>query len=333
MTLYAIEDLDEAYAATRELLWPVELRRWAKLALVVFFVGGLGGMNPLQFGGNSANVEAAPLPELPDGVPTFDDSVLWIIATIIAAIVVIALLFLLIGSIMEFVFVASLRQEEVHLRQYWSHHWRRGLRLFGFRVLLNILTFGIIGLLLLAVVYPILIGSGGFSFGLLFVVIPVIFIVTLISALTSGFTTMFIVPIMIIEDISLLAAWRRLWPTMTGQWKQYLVYAVISFVLQIAGGIAAGIVTMIGALIVAIPLGIIGAIGAGLLAVSTIFGGILIAVAVLLFAIVLLGLIFFTAVPVQTYLRYFALLVLGDTNEDFDIISERRQLIRTDSSG
>jgi hypothetical protein len=33
-------------------------------------------------------------------------------------------------------------------------------------------------------------------------------------------------------------------------------------------------------------------------------------------------------VPVQTYLHYYALLVLGDTNETFDLIKDRRTAIR-----
>ena len=40
MSLYAVENIGDAYEATRAFLFPFSLRRWLKLALVVFFVGG-----------------------------------------------------------------------------------------------------------------------------------------------------------------------------------------------------------------------------------------------------------------------------------------------------
>ena len=39
MDLHAVDDLDDALAVTRGLLLPFDLRTWAKLALVTFFVG------------------------------------------------------------------------------------------------------------------------------------------------------------------------------------------------------------------------------------------------------------------------------------------------------
>lgn len=63
-----------------------------------------------------------------------------------AVLVLVVLLFAFVGSVMEFAFVESLRSEEIHVRRYWTRYWRRGARLFGFRVGL-----GLVALLLLAV--------------------------------------------------------------------------------------------------------------------------------------------------------------------------------------
>ena len=41
MTLYALDAIDDAATATRELLWPFDLGRWLRLVVVVFFLGGL----------------------------------------------------------------------------------------------------------------------------------------------------------------------------------------------------------------------------------------------------------------------------------------------------
>jgi ABC-type antimicrobial peptide transport system permease subunit len=177
----------------------------------------------------------------------------------------------------------------------------------------------------------VLVSECGLSVGLLFRAITVFVVVSVISGLVGGFTTMFVVPVMIAEDRGLVSAWRRFWPTLIGQWKQYAVYAVLSFVLQLVAGILASIVTVLAAVAIGIPLGVVGLVGVGLLSASQLAGWAVIglAAAVFVLAVIAIGLV--VAVPIQTYLRYYALLVLGDTETDFDLIPERRRTIRTDA--
>ncbi|MFB6186392.1 MAG: hypothetical protein ABEI86_05940 [Halobacteriaceae archaeon] len=331
MALYALDDIDDAISATRAFLTPLNLNRWAKLALVVFFIGGAGGMNPLQFSGGTPTGTGSEMPNVPnasDEILAIGGPELAVIAGIISLIGVLILGFMIVGSIMEFVFVESLRQEEITIRHYWGEYWKPGLRLFGFRLLLGIVSIGIIGSVLVAALGPVLFGDGTPSFGLLFLAIPIFFLIAIVSGLLNGFTTAFVVPIMLLEDRGLLASWRRFWPTMTGQWKQYLAYAIGAFVLQIAGGLAATIVTLFVAVMIAIPLGIIGLIGFELLSILSVAGWVIIGIAVVLFVIALIILSLFISVPIKTFLRYYALLVLGDTNEAFDVVAERRQTIR-----
>ena len=334
MTLYAVEAIDDAIKATRAFLWPFDRGRWVRLAVIIFFVGGTGGFAPFQFTG-SAPTGPGPGSEapLPPGTPSPEFVApggveLLVIAVIFALIASILLGFLFVGSVMEFVFVESLRREAVSIRRYWRDRWRLGARLFGFRLLFGVLTLVVIVGILAAILWPLLVGDGGFALGLVFLAIPVFVIVGIVSGLVGGFTTNFVVPIMLLEDRALLASWRRFWPTLTGQWKQYLAYAVVSFILQIAAGILASIATVFGALVVAIPLGIVGLVGVALLSVVEAVGWILIAVAALIFVLAIFVLGLLVAVPVQTYLRYYALFVLGDTEADFDLIAERREAVR-----
>ena len=141
-----------------------------------------------------------------------------------------------------------------------------------------------------------------------------------------------VVPVMIAEEIGVLAAWRRFWGTLTGQWKQYAAYLVMGFVLQIAAGLVAGIGTLIIAVLLAIPFGIIALVGAGLLSVASIVGWIVIGIAAVLFVLSMIAVVLLVGVPIQTFLRYYALFVLGDTNADFDLIAERRAAIRGDGA-
>ncbi|KPN30121.1 hypothetical protein SY89_00843 [Halolamina pelagica] len=179
-----------------------------------------------------------------------------------------------------------------------------------------------------AAAWPLLTGNGSFSVILLLLAIGVAFVVAIVSSLVNGFTTQFVVPVMIAENRNVLAAWRRFWPTLTGQWKQYLVYVFVRFVLSIAVGLVVGIVTFVGMLILAIPFVIVGVGGVALLSVSEIAGGALIAITIALFVLLLFVLALLLSVPVQTFLRYYALLVLGDTEAAFDLVDEQRQAIR-----
>ncbi|MFA1611855.1 DUF7544 domain-containing protein [Halobellus rubicundus] len=329
MTLYALDAVDDAGAAARDLLWPFDLGRWARLALVVFFVGSSGVGFPFQStGGVPSGGEA---PSVPAGTPEAalpGGAELFLIGAIAAAIVLVVLAFLLVGSVMEFVFVESLRKETVRVRAYWSRYWRLGLRLFGFRLVVGLLSLAVFAALAFAVFGPAFLGYGGISVALVLLAIPVFLVVSIVTGLLSGFTTMFVVPIMLKEERGLLSAWRRFWPTLSGQWKQYAAYAVVGFVLQLAIGIAVSIVTVFVAVVAAIPLGVVGLVGVGLLSVAEVAGWAVIAVAVAVFVLAMLAFGLLAGVPAQTYLRYHALFVLGDTESDFDLIESRRRAIR-----
>ncbi|MFW5939145.1 MAG: DUF7544 domain-containing protein [Halolamina sp.] len=337
MTLYAVDDIDDALDATRALLTPFDLGRWARLAFVVFFLGGTGAFNPFQFGGNtSPGGTPGDTPSDPGQFPSPSEIVNAISPTewaIIGAVVAVALLiglaFAFVGAVMEFVFVESLRRERVSIREYWRGHWRRGARLLGFRLVLGLLSFGATVGLLLWAFWPVLFGDGGLSLVLLGVAFTVVAVLAVVSGLLNGFTTQFVVPVMIADDRTVLGGWRAFWPTLTGQWKQYLVYLVLRFVLAIAVAVVVGIATGIAALVLAIPFGILAIVGVALLTASPIVGWAVVTIALAAFLLTLFVLSLFVAVPVQTYLRYYALLVLGDTNESFDLVAERRRTIRS----
>ncbi|TKX75187.1 hypothetical protein EXE46_04800 [Halorubrum sp. GN11_10-6_MGM] len=332
MTLYAVEAIDDAIAATRSFLWPFDVGRWLRLALVVFFVGGTGGSAPAQFGGSASTApgsQPGPPPQLPAPETVLPGGVeLLAIGAVVAAVVVLVLGLLFVGSVMEFVFVESLRREAVSVRRYWRGRWRAGARLFAFRLVLGAVTLTLVGATLAPSLLPALSGDAPVAVGLVLLAVPVVGVLAVVSGLIGGFTTNFVVPVMIAEDRSLLSAWRRFWPALTGEWKQYAAYVVLAFVLRAAIGVATGVAVAFGALVAAVPLGIAGIVGVALLSVAEPVGAALIAVSVLLFVVAVVAVALIVSVPVQTYLRYYALFVLGDTDADFDLIAERRRAVR-----
>ncbi|MFB6169108.1 MAG: hypothetical protein ABEJ43_09715 [Haloferacaceae archaeon] len=327
MTLYALDDVGDAVDAARGFLWPPDRGTWLRLAVVVFFVGGGTGVG--QFGqlGNAAPTNgggSAPAPS-PGSLGSPE---LAILAAVVALLVVLALGFGFVGAVMEFVFVESLRRETVRLRAYWRTHWRHGARLFGFRLLLGLATLALVALVLGVTVAPILFGIAPVGVVLLLVALPVVLLVALASAVVGGFTTTFVVPTMMLEERGVGSAWRRFWPTLREGWKQYAAYAAVAFALRLGVGLLVTAVTVLGAFVLAIPLGLLGALGVALAGQIAPVGWGIVAIAVVSFVLGLFALSLFAAVPVQTALRYYGLFVLGDTDASLDVVPEQRRAVR-----
>jgi hypothetical protein len=331
--LHALENLDDALDATTSFLRPVDRTMWLKLAVVAFFIGGPGAnANSVQwtFGGGGGNGGGATPTGFVD--PGIGGAEWLVIAAIFGFIITLALLFGLVGSVMEFVFIESLRRREIRIRTYWNERWRQGLRLFGFRFALGLFVLGSILLLavpFLAGVFDVAAIGGGTAIAFFLVLLPVFIVLAFVVGLVNGFTTVFVVPIMLLEDSGVLAGWRRLWPTITANPLQYVAYLVASFFLGIVGGVLVAIVVAVLALVLLIPFGVLFAIGGAILAFVAESAGIAVLVVVgIAYALALVAVVALVQVPVQVYLRYYALLVLGDVDPDLDLIPDQRAEIR-----
>jgi len=344
MALHALDDIDDAVEATKRFLLPVDRARWLGLAVLMFFVTG-GGMS-VQFpafpgGGFDSDTGTGdgidpgePGTGVPDLTPEITPTLVALIVGLVALFAVVALGYLYLSAVTEFVFVGSLRRETVELGAYTRPNLGRGLRLFAFRLVVLLVT----GATVVGV--PLVLGAaaGGWpptEWGTAAVVTAVLVgaVLALVAALLVGnllgFTTVFVVPIMLAEDRGVIGAWRRFWPTLVGQWKQYLVYAVVGFLLSIGIGIATGTIIGIGAVVLAIPFVLVGLAviaASGFSGVGAVF---VVVLAVIYLLAVLVGSLL-VQVPFQTFSRYFALLVLGDTNDEFDVIPEARSAVRAD---
>lgn len=331
MSLHAFDDIDDAVQATRSFLFPVDRRTWLRLGLVVFFVGGASVNAPVTGFNVPATGPAGPTAPPGDPVPQLTDAVLLAIAAVVAVLVLVVLLFAFVGSVMEFAFVESLRSEEVHVRRYWTRYWRRGARLFGFRVGLGLVALLLVGGLVAAVALPALSGAGGASLGLFVALLPVLFLLAVVFGLVNGFTTAFVVPAMLLEDRGVLDGWRRVGPIVRTEWKEYAVYAVLAWLFQAVLATLVALVVGIGGLFLAVPflaVGFLVWLALSLSPAALLLMGVLavVYVAVLLLA----GLL--VQVPVQTGLRYYALFLLGDTAPSLDPVPDQRAAVRAEDA-
>ncbi|WP_251330781.1 DUF7544 domain-containing protein [Haloplanus pelagicus] len=321
---YAIAALSDARDATESLLRPVDRGRWLRLALIALFVGVGGGLP--SGGGNASLPSGNGMPsETPSFQPPDVGSVVAVVVAILAVIVAIALLWGLVGAVMEFVLVRGLRDREVSIREPFREEFRPGLRLFGFRIVVSVLTLLTIALPVLLVI----VGGVGLSPILLVLLVPLLVLFVAVGIATSvvlGLTTDFVVPTMLTEDRGVLDAWRRLWPTLRTKWKQVALYVVAKFVLGIVVSLAVSIVVLLVAVAVAIPFAVVG----GLLFLGLNAAGaghaawfVLVPLAALfVLAMIVLGLL--VQVPALTFVRYYSLSVLGMLVPELDLVGVER---------
>lgn len=346
MSLHAIDDIGDAIDATKSLLLPFAARTWLRLAVIVLFIGGGGGgFNGLQnignFGDSGQPTPSGSSPLMTEGaVPTNPDALLAELGTellVIAGLfVLLALVAALLSNFMEFVFVESLVSGEVHIRQYLRENIGNGVRLFAFRLAVTLVSLVLVVGFLLTVFFTVFGGSvdnitAEAAFGILPLAIVFFVAFALVQGLVTGFTNMFVVPMTLTSDRGLLGNWGRLLGSIRRNIKQYLGYLAFSIVLGIGVSIVGGILGFIAVLLLAIPFVLIGALcwfglGGGAASMA------LVGVTVVLFVISLLLVSNLIQVPLQAFLRYYAMLVLGDIDEPLDPMPEIRTDIRMDGA-
>lgn len=328
MSLHAVDDVGDAIDVTRAFLFPVDRSRWLRLAVVAFFVAGGFGLNGPTNAGSSVSSSGSGVSELPETIP---GDVLAILALVAAVVVAVLVVLGVIGSIMEFVFVESLRSEAVHVRRYGRRYLGAGLRLFAFRLGVFLLAAGLVA----AVVYvagptgPVLTWTDAQILSAVLLALPLIVVLFPLVALIDGFTVDFVVPVVVLQERSILGGWRRLWPTLRSNLWQYAAYVLVAFLLNIVVGLAAATVIGIAAVVLAIPFLLVGLVaffvGGGAFTTAVIAVLVVLGLVYVGLVLTVVGLV---QVPLQTFLRYYTLLVLGDTDDDLDLIPDQRTAVR-----
>jgi len=328
MSYAAAERLDDAVDATLTYLRPADAGRWLRLTVIAFFVGGLGGVSAsTQSGGDiTGSGDLSRVGDLSRGLDGLLAGFggrglnLALIAVAVFALlaVVLGLVFLYVGSVMEFVLVSGLKRREVSIRAPFGARRWQGTKLFGFRLVLFVATALVIGG---AAGLGFLLQGPGVRFLPVVFALPVVLVAVPVSLLVNGLTTVFVVPTMYDRRCGVLDGWRATWPRLREQPGETAVYVLFSAVLSVVGATAiATVVGIVGALFV-LPVGVLG-LALGVLT----GGGIALVVLVPLLLAVALAVAALAAVlrvPVLVFLRYYALLVLADLTE-VDLLAETR---------
>lgn len=350
MALSALRSIGDAIGATRAFMLPVSVGRWAKLSLLAVFLGAPGTpipanpqfldpsfwQGPPESGGSLGRQSpGAQWSDAPTIAP-FDvlDPATWPTWLVVAAIaaVLIAGLYVYLGALARFVLVECLRADAVHLRRYARPHLGATVGVVGIRLLIWLLVAPVVVGFVVAVapVGPWTVG-GWTAIGLAVGVLGVL----LLGWVLDTITLQFVVPTMVAADAGVVGAWRRFLPTLRDSWREYVVFAVVRLVV----GTAVGIATVIGIVVaVAVGLLVLGTVGAVVVVAAGGPGSLGTAALAILVALGV-GLVAFVvaasaviAVPFQVYLWTYALLVLGDTDADLDLIPGLRAAAREENA-
>lgn len=337
MSWHAVDAVDDAVEATRRFLFPFGLVRWAKLGFLVLLMGGGVSTNvSLPFG------PQAEFTTFPDGAPEAPPALSGdplagvdtaLILAAVAAVALVAIAFGIASVSLRLAYYDALRTNAVRV-------WRPFVRRLGQAAGLFVFT-AVVGAVLLApVAVAVLVGAGvgwgpiaaleGFAagvsaaglaaFGLLAVLVGIVVLLAL------RITNEFVVPVMVLRDDGVLAAWRRVWTRLRGSPREFLVYLLVHLVLSVglsvarsvALFVAGGAVAVVAAIALVIAAAVLGGLGA--LVETTAGAVVLVAVIVLALAAVILAF-----VPVliltRTYLVAYEVSTLGGIDPDLALLA------------
>lgn len=329
MSLAAVDDIDDAIDATKHYLVPFDRSTWLRMALVMFFITGGGGfLNIFANVFSNAAQTSDPQSFEPPAIGPETEALLIAAAVVF---VLLVLLFTVVAPVMQFVFVEALIREEVHVRRYFRRNFWRGMQLFAFQIVLLIATVVVtVGLFAAALFGAIgggsVGGNAGAAVGAVLIVLPIVLLFFLLFAIVGLFTSSFVLPIMYDQGVNILAAWARLWGSVRSNLKEYVAYLFFSFVLGIGVGIVASFAGLFAALLLGIPFGIVG--GAVFFGLSGTVGTVLLGIVVVLYVLALFVASLLIQTPLQSFLQYYAMFVLGDATPDLDPVPDLRSAVR-----
>jgi hypothetical protein len=327
--LSAVDCVSPAIAQTkRQLFAPFRWARWWRLAVICLltgeFAGGGGGGVPANF--NSSNTHGKGDDSLlaMRHVP-WNDIFHWLPWILVGAVLLFALIFLFvyIASVFRFVLFDSVLNDRCQFKGSWTR-WEPCGRSFFYWCLVFFAVCLLGTGLLMGVPALVAWRTGLFDHpgehlavlilgGLTFLFILLVFVV--VTAVISLFAKDFCIPIMAMENVGILEAWRRLRPMLAAEKLPFAGYVLMKIVLAIANAIIVGIVTILTFLFLLIPMGIAGLIMFfGGKALGLTFNLATISILVVLGGIIVMGLIYLVALintPPMVFFQSYTLHFIG----------------------
>jgi hypothetical protein len=312
--MLALRALVDAAANTREFLVPFDLRRYAAVAAVAAFVGVRAGY------GSVTNL--AGLVFFEDGVAVTEPAIGRLVGSagmdvlVFGSVVVVAAAYF--SAVAEYVLVDILRTDEPRVRKRASDRIGDGARLFVFRF---VVTASFVASIAVTVL-----GESGFAAPVAFAVFGVA------VSLFNGFTTDFVVPVVVVRGCTLRRGWRVVARLARRRPRAFAGYAVARVVVSLAVAVGATVAALVVAAVYALPLAALsyafGLTSAGLDAVIVTATGfvLLVVVAVVYVALVAASVALAVQLPVRLFVRSWSLYFLGEIDAEYALLDSDESL-------
>ena len=273
MAKSAVDVIGAAFEHTKQqLVKPFRLGQWARLALLGMATGEMstgGGCNSIAtLPSHFPNPHTQQNFMAPDGLlPHFDPAVIGsMIVVLVVGGIVLGLVWIYIASISRFLLFEAVLRKQCELGPAWDRWQGQGMRLFWFQLALAVGTLGIAALMLLPLLIPLIAtvkAHGHVGPGLILAFLPLVMIFGLFSLfmlLVAVLTKDFVVPVMALDGVGVIEAWRRVLAMMKAEKGSYAGYIGMKIVLAIGAGVLFGVATGIVLVILLIPGAVVGAI-------------------------------------------------------------------------
>lgn len=328
MAKSAIDVIGPAFEHTRQqLLKPFNFGQWARIALLAMATGEMSsgsGCNtfhiPSNFPTHHGQDNFVDPSDLLKGIDPALIGTLLMVAIIGG--IVLMLVWVYVSSISRFVLYDTIVRRHCDIDPAWNRWHSQGMRFFWWQLALLVFTLGLSAIMLLPLLIPLVAalkshGNLSPSFFLAFLpFLSMFFVFSLVMMLVVVLTKDFVVPVMAVDGVGVIEAWRRLLAMMKADAPNYAGYIGMKIVLAIGSSIIFSIAVGIVVVILMIPGAIIGvaaffflksagiAWNAGTITLALVIGTLLLGA--------LLYVVAFVCVPVAIFFPAYAMYFLAD---------------------
>lgn len=313
--------------AKKLLLSPFDVWTWIKLIVIMFFVGGAS-----RFGSQFTDVfnsgeRMSSQTNYTNEVNNFlsNSNLVMIIIALVLLILVILIILAYLRNVFTFVFIKALATGDVHVIKPALDNLGRGFKLFVVSFLIAIFTLAVAFVLLLVMIACVLIAiksglasASGLLIALLLALVFVVALVLLIAfcvvmAVVIGFIYDFVAPTMFFQGMGAIQACKHVYGLVKKEWKQFGVYVLTRWILELFVGIFVGILSILVLLVYVALLVICVIIAIAAMKASVLIAA-LIGICIVIGTLVFIAIMLLIAMPVSVYFRYFSLDMLKNAD-------------------
>jgi hypothetical protein len=318
---WAFKPVTTAFEKTKKLLLsPFDMWTWIKLIVIMFFVGGATRFGS-QFTNifNSGNNMSGPVGYTNEINNLLSNSnLIMLIIALVLVIVVVVLILAYLKNVFSFVLIKALATGDVHVIKPALDNLGRGLKLFVITLLLGLFTVAVALVFIIIMIACVLIaiktGVASASAVLIVLLLALVFIAALVlfiafclfMTIVTGFIYDFVAPVMFFQGMGAIQACKHVYGLVRKEWKQFGVYVLTRWVVDLCVGIVMTIIS-IPVVLVYIALLIIGVIVVVAVLKTSVVLAVLAGICIVIGTLIFIAIMLVISMPVSVYLRYFSL--------------------------